>query len=112
MGAYLPLATTLPIFAGGLIKGIVERGKTSANPEEEDLGRGNLFATGLVAGGALFGVVVAFLQAFPTTETALQRISMEEGLIEALGQGGFYLLGVGFFLLMCILLFRTAKKGD
>ncbi|OLY94158.1 putative oligopeptide transporter, OPT family [Cnuella takakiae] len=110
VGAYLPLATTLPIFAGGLIKGWVERKQQPVNPEEEDLGKGNLFATGLVAGGALFGVVVAFLQAFPSTEQGLQRISMEEGLVQSLGEQGFYLLGVAFFVLMCILLYRTAKK--
>lgn len=110
VGAYLPLATTLPIFAGGLIKGWVERKQKPGNPEEEDLGRGNLFATGLVAGGALFGVVVAFLQAFPATEQGLQRISMEEGLVHTLGQGGFYLLGVAFFVLMCVLLYRTARR--
>lgn len=110
VGAYLPLATTLPIFAGGLIKGWVERKQQPVSPEEEDLGKGNLFATGLVAGGALFGVVVAFLQAFPSTEQGLQRISMEEGLISALGQGGFYLLGVAFFVAMCILLLLTARK--
>ncbi|WP_240040735.1 OPT family oligopeptide transporter [Pseudocnuella soli] len=112
VGAYLPLATTLPIFAGGLIKGIVERKNKVANPEEEDLGRGNLFATGLVAGGALFGVVVAFLQAFPSSERGLQAISMEEGLIHSLGQGGYYILGVAFFLVMCVLLYRTAKRTD
>jgi uncharacterized oligopeptide transporter (OPT) family protein len=109
VGAYLPLATTLPIFAGGLIKGWMERGRTSP-AEEEDLGRGNLFATGLVAGGALFGVVVAFLQAFPASERGLQSISMEEGLVHGLGQGGYYLLGVVFFLLMAFMLYRTARK--
>ena len=53
VGAYLPLATTLPIFIGGAIRGVVEmkqkkegEQKTS---EEEELGKGNLFATGLVA---------------------------------------------------------------
>jgi uncharacterized oligopeptide transporter (OPT) family protein len=113
VGAYLPLATTLPIFAGGLIKGFMERKRTQpVAEEEEDLGRGNLFATGLVAGGALFGVVVAFLQAFPTTERGLQNISMEEGLVNSLGQGGYYILGVAFFLLMCVLLYRTARQRD
>jgi uncharacterized oligopeptide transporter (OPT) family protein len=112
VGAYLPLATTLPIFIGGLIKGIVERKNKVINPEEEDLGRGNLFATGLVAGGALFGVIVAFLQAFPASERGLQNISMEEGLVGSLGQGGFYMLGVLFFLTMAFLLYRTANKND
>ena len=61
IGVYLPLATTLPIFIGGAIRGLVEyRQKKEAkelSPEEEELGKGNLFATGLVAGGAVAGVL-------------------------------------------------------
>jgi uncharacterized oligopeptide transporter (OPT) family protein len=62
VGAYLPLSTTLPIFIGGAIRGIVEwrqkRRGDKLTAEEEDLGKGNLFATGLVAGGALMGVLL------------------------------------------------------
>uniref|UniRef100_UPI001952CF6C OPT/YSL family transporter n=1 Tax=Serratia marcescens TaxID=615 RepID=UPI001952CF6C len=61
VGAYLPLATTLPIFIGGAIRGIVDAKKKKENTvisaEEEELGKGNLFATGLVAGGAVAGVI-------------------------------------------------------
>ncbi|MFN9958495.1 MAG: OPT/YSL family transporter, partial [bacterium] len=58
VGLYLPLATTLPIFIGGLIRGASDWyrgvGKSNAKHDsaEEELGKGNLFATGLVAGGA------------------------------------------------------------
>ncbi|HKZ67362.1 MAG TPA: OPT/YSL family transporter, partial [Chitinophagaceae bacterium] len=59
IGIYLPLSTTLPIFIGGAIRGVAEWRQKRKNihvaPEEEDLGKGNLFATGLVAGGALAG---------------------------------------------------------
>ena len=63
VGAYLPLSTTLPIFAGGAIKGIINwREKQKAKSvEEEEIAPGNLFATGLVAGGAIAGVIVAIL---------------------------------------------------
>src|SRR6185295_6661756 len=61
IGVYLPLSTTLPIFLGGAIKGIVQKVKLRRNDPppregEEDLEKGSLFATGLVAGGALLGV--------------------------------------------------------
>src|SRR6185312_14045633 len=61
IGVYLPLSTTLPIFIGGAIRGLVDRvrkdrGETYSEMGE-DLERGNLFATGLVAGGALLGVI-------------------------------------------------------
>src|ERR1044071_5914868 len=64
VGLYLPLSTTLPIFIGGAIKGIVDFVTTRRGDIKEDgeLGRGSLMATGLVAGGALMGVIVAFMQ--------------------------------------------------
>ena len=66
VGLYLPLSTTLPIFVGGALKGIADwAARQKGEPAEEgELGGGSLFATGLVAGGALFGVIVAFLQVF------------------------------------------------
>lgn len=112
VGTYLPLSTTLPIFIGGAIRGIVEwrsrRRGIVVSPEEEDLGKGNLFATGLVAGGALAGVLVAFLSASDSINAGLQRISAEHGLSASLGQTGYYLLGVAFFALMGLVLYRTA----
>jgi OPT family oligopeptide transporter len=112
VGAYLPLSTTLPIFIGGAVRGIVElrekRKGIKAAPEEEDLGKGNLFATGLVAGGALAGVIVAFLSAFESTNAGLQKISVEHGLTSAIGEQGYKFLGVAFFALMAFTLYRVA----
>src|ERR1700744_2593192 len=57
VGVYLPLATTLPIFIGGAIRGLVDEIKKKKGIKlkegEEDLQKGSLFATGLVAGGSL-----------------------------------------------------------
>lgn len=114
VGTYLPLSTTLPIFIGGAIRGLVEwRQKRSGillSAEEEDLGKGNLFATGLVAGGALAGVIVAFLSAGEDTNAALQHVNAEHGLTNGLGQTGYYLLGVAFFALMAITLYRIGRE--
>src|SRR5690606_26770620 len=99
IGIYLPLSTTLPIFIGGAIRGIVDWRKKKSGPqsaEEEDLSKGNLFATGLVAGGALAGVIVAYLMAFDTTKSGLDAISAEHGLVNALGTNGYFFLGVIF----------------
>ncbi len=109
VGTYLPLSTTLPIFIGGAIRGLVERNQKKKNiqltPDEEDLGKGNLFATGLVAGGALAGVLVAFLSANNSVNTALQNVNAEHALSGALGQTGYYILGVLFFALMAVILY-------
>lgn len=114
IGIYLPLSTTLPIFIGGAIRGIVEWKNKKKNvhiaPEEEDLGKGNLFATGLVAGGALAGVLVAFLSASDKINTGLAKVNAEHKLSEVLGgEGeGYKWLGVAFFALMGFILYRIA----
>lgn len=112
IGIYLPLSTTLPIFIGGAIRGLVEwrnkKKKIEVSPEEEDLGKGNLFATGLVAGGALAGVLVAILSSIPSVNSNLGKINAEHGLTNVLGVEGYKWLGVIFFAIMGFVLYRIA----
>ncbi len=112
VGAYLPLSTTLPIFIGGAIKGIVDwqTKKKEEVAEDAELGRGSLFATGLVAGGALAGVIVALLSVNDNIFNALQKLSTEHGLTAMLGGGGYYVLGTLFFAFMGWTLYRVARK--
>ena len=112
IGIYLPLSTTLPIFAGGAIRGIAEARKKRKGivEEEEDLGKGNLFATGLVAGGAVGGVIVAILFAVPAVSAVVEKLSLEHGMKAGLGETGFFILGVAFFALMGATLYRVALK--
>ncbi len=114
VGAYLPLATTLPIFAGGVIKGIVDWRAERKNEKVEDseLGKGSLFATGLVAGGALAGVIVALLSVDDSIAAKLATVNLEHTLNEALGSGGYQLLGTFFFCLLGFVLYRIAIKKD
>jgi hypothetical protein len=112
VGTYLPLSTTLPIFIGGAIRGIAEgrnkRKGIKLTAEEEDLGKGNLFATGLVAGGALMGVIIAFLSAGGSTSRALASVNAEHGVTNVTGAEGYKWLGVAFFALMGFVLYRFA----
>jgi putative OPT family oligopeptide transporter len=129
IGLYLPLATTLPIFIGGAIKGYVDyrAEKKNEKKEEDDLGKGSLFATGLIAGGALTGVFVAILivaseqpdgspirivRAVLYWLKQLQSLNLEQPMMAALGESGYHLLGVGFFVAMCAVLYRTAVKKE
>jgi OPT family oligopeptide transporter len=114
IGIYLPLATTLPIFIGGAIRGIIDIRKKKSGEvvaaEEEDLGKGNLFATGLVAGGAIAGVLVAILTVNDSVAKWLEKINAEHGLTESLGKNGYYFLGFLFFALMGYTLYRVGMK--
>jgi putative OPT family oligopeptide transporter len=59
VGLYLPIATTAPIFAGGMVRWWVER--QSGVDQESDVGAGTLFSSGLIAGGSIAGILFAIL---------------------------------------------------
>ncbi len=119
VGAYLPLSTTLPIFIGGVIKKLVELKDQSGKKESKDsghghsddeLGSGSLFATGLVAGGALAGVVVALLSIDERVYEMLHKVNQEANLTRMLSSDGYQILGVVCFMVMGLTLFRVATR--
>ncbi len=114
IGLYLPLSTTLPIFIGGAIKGMIDwRAEQKGEVKQDDeLGRGSLFATGLIAGGALAGVVVALLSVNDKIFEGLKSVSAEHGLSEILGHNGYSILGVLCFTGMGLMLYRIGIKKE
>ncbi len=112
IGLYLPLSTTLPIFMGGALKGYVDwrAERKGQKPEEDDLGKGSLFATGLIAGGALTGVFVAILAVF--APSLMGAVNAEHAVHGILGDSGYQLLGVAAFLAMMTILYKTAVTGS
>lgn len=110
IGLYLPLATTLPIFAGGALKGYVDwRSEHKGEKiKDDELSRGSLFATGLIAGGALTGVIVAILSVF--LPDLMSAVNLEHSLTGILGGGGYQIMGTLFFFGMMFLLYRLATK--
>jgi OPT family oligopeptide transporter len=114
VGAYLPLSTTSPIFVGGLVRAIADRaarkrGEAVAASEAE-LGPGNLFATGLVAGGAVAGVAIALATVTDSGARVVNALSIENGLTRTLGAGGYQILGLGCFAAMAATLWRVAQR--
>jgi len=61
VGVYLPLTTSAGMFAGGVVRWLGERRVRSTNRSlaEIESGPGVLFASGLIAGGAICGIAVA-----------------------------------------------------
>jgi uncharacterized oligopeptide transporter (OPT) family protein len=59
VGLYLPIATTAPIFVGGLVRAWVER-RTGVS-QASDVSAGTLFSSGLIAGGSIAGILFAIL---------------------------------------------------
>jgi putative OPT family oligopeptide transporter len=66
VGVYLPLSSSTPIFVGGLVRYVADKlaaltsGRTRTEAES-DSSPGILLATGYIAGGAIAGVIIAFL---------------------------------------------------
>jgi putative OPT family oligopeptide transporter len=63
VGFYLSIATTMAIFAGGVVRWLVEAGAAKAGEkhEESDVSPGSLYASGLIAAGGIVGLLgIAF----------------------------------------------------
>lgn len=114
VGAYLPLSTTLPIFIGGAIKGVADfvAKRKGEEVSDSELGPGSLFSTGLVAGGALAGVLVALLSVNDGVFAFIEKLSAEPALTRILGEGGYKILGVACFAFMATLLYRMSRRKE
>ena len=112
VGIYLPLSTTLPIFVGGMVRSCTDAARGKKAEASDDLGSGSLFATGLIAGGALAGVAVAMCSVNDGVNAFINNISLAPALTGALGQGGYNILGVICFALLAAVLVRFALRQD
>ena len=57
VGAYLPIDTTMAIFAGGVVRWLAECGAKDKSNVDSEIGPGPLYASGLIAGGGIFGLL-------------------------------------------------------
>ena len=112
VGLYLPLSTTMPIAIGGFLRGLMDR-KKGGGHDESEISSGMLYATGLVAGGALTGVVIAGLQGVRTGPSR----SLALDILDKVGVHGWERLGgwadiIGLVLFsgLCFLLLRAARQ--
>jgi putative OPT family oligopeptide transporter len=115
VGAYLPLSTTSPIFIGGLVKWFVDRKKKNGK-EESEIGPGALFSSGLIAGGAITGIIIAVLIGTSVgTDEAGREISvidvLNTGLAESMGGAGD-ILSVILFAALSFILFKFAMSKE
>ena len=105
VGSYLPIATTAPIFAGGLVRAYVER--RTGRAEETEVGAGTLFSSGLIAGGSLAGILYAVLYGSKLIEDA-EGVT---GVIPAIHEGTLGMIAGGLlFLALAAVLAKAAQK--
>ncbi len=107
VGSYLPIATTAPIFVGGVVRWIVER-KTGVT-QDSDISAGTLFSSGLIAGGSLAGILFAVLVG---TETIAPFQAIGNALPFLHGEGATgQLFGAGLFLVLAAILARAGQRS-
>jgi len=103
VGMYLPLHTTFAIFIGGIIKWItnmiVEKRKGDTEKAENT---GILLASGLIAGEALMGIIIA----------ATVVAGGGEALLPKVIEGGNPWLGIVFFGILAWILIRIPFKNS
>jgi putative OPT family oligopeptide transporter len=100
LGMYLPLELNSPILLGAVVAWIVRRSARQNKVMEKIRNdRGTLVASGLIAGGALAGVLQAVTDVFQEwTGWEFYSFKCDGWLGNWLGLAVFLLLGVGIFL--------------
>ncbi len=87
VGAYLPIGTTLPIFVGGLVRGLVDLAARRAGHGEDaesEISPGSLYASGLIAAGGIVGLFGVGLKAYEATVGKGDVLNFPHGLPFAL----------------------------
>lgn len=113
VGAYLPLSVSSPIFIGGLVKFIVDKRKKGGESESE-IGPGALLSSGLIAGGALTGILYAILVGTTFSVNGVDRSIqsfLNLGWAESSGAIGD-LISLILFLGMAVILFKFAMGKE
>jgi uncharacterized oligopeptide transporter (OPT) family protein len=112
VGIYLPLGSLTPIFAGGIVRRIVESRRAGKAAENDP---GVLGASGMIAGEGLAGVLIAFLVAgsgrWESMRTALGRIHFAAKDFTWITGPAAVVSGVAIVLAVCGLLYRAGRSG-
>ena len=101
VGSYLPIATTAPIFMGGVVSGLLQK---ITRRQEGEVSSGALFAAGLIAGGSIGGLILAALVGFEVD----QKVAIGTKYWPALANSSAF--GLLIFLAMAGALFAVGRK--
>lgn len=121
VGVYLPLASSTPIFVGGMIRWLVDRwlhkhkfrGHNLTHDElvaEGDKSSGVLLASGYIAGGALAGIVIAIMAGVPSMAAVNDRLAAWANTYNPFFAGPHAdLLALLPFSVICVLLYLVGR---
>jgi len=110
VGVYLPITTSAGMFAGGIVRWLVERRVRSDNRSLADIesGPGVLFSSGLIAGGAIGGIAIA---AIAGAKGSADWLAEHVGLHHALGGvAQSSVVALVIFTLLGVLVYRIGTR--
>jgi len=99
LGMFMPLHLNIPLLIGGFIAWIISRSKNELLSKQRKE-KGTLIASGLMAGGAIMGVISAILK----------YAGVEVNLGQWIGSNGFNLLSIIMFIALCGYLIGHSMK--
>lgn len=104
LGMYIPIELNSPILVGAIVAWFVQHSTKNEKLSKERNDRGILIASGLIAGGALIGVVSALIKFFED--------KFNKTLIPDLNNVGAFgnILGLVLFLALCWYIYWDAKR--
>jgi putative OPT family oligopeptide transporter len=87
VGVYLPISTSASMFAGGVVRWLVERRMRSSERSiaEVESGPGVLFSSGLIAGGAIAGIAIAGIAAALVARAEAAKVPAADYLSHVVG---------------------------
>ncbi|MHB8654979.1 MAG: OPT family oligopeptide transporter [Terriglobia bacterium] len=113
VGMYLPLETTSAIFVGGAMKWLADWAAARRNPSPEEKAkfeeRGTLLASGLIAGEAIMGILLAAL--FVGNVPSLTRILTGQDDLPFLAGWGGWLSLIAFGIIGYVLIQIPLRKS-
>src|SRR5712692_6723267 len=120
VGVYLPLSSSSPIFIGGMVRWFVDRwiakkysGMNLTEDQltaEGDKSPGVLMASGYIAGGAIAGIIIAFLAGVPQMRAFNEKIETWSGHNPFFTGGGADFWALIPFAILIALLYLTGRE--
>jgi hypothetical protein len=105
VGVYLPLNASTPIWIGGIVRWLVERGGPKRSDVESESSPGVLVSSGLIAGGALCATVLALISGASEDFSASLNISRFVGAF-----GDSDLVAISAFVLIGVFVFYVGRE--
>ncbi len=124
LGMYLPIGINMAVLAGAFVAFIISKTGGSERVRRARAEQGTLIASGMMAGAAIFGIIVAVLRlpdvGAPITKIAMGvKLALVDGQVKEIGEASYFehhgqiiaLVMLVVLSLGCYLLARWGAKG-